>query len=294
MESTGVSTLDMVVDALLETGEGPLWHEDEQRLYWVDIPPGRVYRFDPTTYRHELVHDAGEAIGGYTIQADGAFLLFGAGGSVRLWRDGEVTSLIAEIPAETGSRFNDVIADPEGRVFCGTMPAGKRPGRLYRLDLDGSLTVVLDDAGLSNGMGFTPDLRGFYHTDTDKGTITRFAYDRATGILANPQVLVTVPSGEGVPDGMAVDANGEIWSARWDGGALIHYSATGEELGRVPFPARKVSSVTFAGAAWSDAYVTTALGPGGDRATEGPGAGALFRLSLGVSGRPPFRSQIVV
>jgi len=292
--ASDAETPDLVVDELLETGEGPLWHEDEQRLYWVDIPPGRLYRYDPGTNRHEMVHDAGEAIGGYTIQADAALLLFGARGSVRRWRDGEVTSLIEAIPEETNSRFNDVIADPEGRVFCGTMPVGERPGRLYRLDLDGSLTIVLDDAGLSNGMGFTTDLDGFYHTDTNKGTITRFAYDRATGALANPKVVVTVPSGEGIPDGMTVDANGDIWSARWDGGALIHYSASGEEFGRVPFPARKVSSVTFAGATWSDVYVTTALGQSGDRATEGAGAGALFRLSLCVSGRPPFRSRIVV
>lgn len=282
---------ELIADYACITGEGPLWHEDEARLYWSDIPNGLLFRYDPVTGDHERVYD-GAVVGGYTIEADGALLLFGARGSVRRWRDGELTTVIDEIVAERGTRFNDVIADPEGRVFCGTMPDGDRPGRLYRLDLDGSVTVVLEDAGLSNGMGFTPDLTAMYHTDTAKGTITRFDYDRGSGDLTNGQIVVTIPGDAGFPDGIAVDTNGDLWSARWDGGALYQYSSAGDELQRVLFPARKVSSVTFAGPDYRDAYVTTA---GGDnKAEEGSGAGALFRVDLGVQGRAPFRSRIAL
>jgi D-xylonolactonase len=203
-----------------------------------------------------------------------------------------LTQLIEDQPEEQGGRFNDVIADPEGRVFCGTMPIGDRPGRLYQLDRDLRLHLVLDDAGISNGMGFSPDLTAMYHTDTTKRLISVFAYDRATGALANRRDFVRTPDepGEGMPDGMTVDAGGDVWSARWDGSVLVRYSPAGAERQRIPFPARKVSSVAFGGPDYADAYVTTAGGQ--DRPHEGPGAGALFRVRLGVSGGPEFRSRI--
>jgi sugar lactone lactonase YvrE len=282
---------DLIADYGCETTEGPLWHEDLQALFWLDIPAGRLYRFDPARGGHRLVLERGQ-IGGFTIQADGSLLLFGDRGTIFTWdpETGETQTIVEEIAAERGSRFNDVIADPEGRVFAGTILDGERPGRLYRLDRDGSLTVVLDDAGISNGMGFTPALDAFYHTNTTTRTITRYSYDRLTGEIGDGRAIVAVPVGEGVPDGMAVDEAGNLWSARWDGGALYHYAPDGSILGSIPFPAKKVSSLTFGGPTWRDVYVTCAGGP--DKASEGSGAGALFRTSLGVAGRPPFRSRI--
>ncbi|MCY4412749.1 MAG: SMP-30/gluconolactonase/LRE family protein, partial [Caldilineaceae bacterium] len=182
--------IESIADYACETGEGPLWHPDEELLYWVDIPPGKLYRYDPDTGAHGLVFDAGEAIGGFTIQEDGALLLFMARGRIALWREGQpLENLIDEIPAEREGRFNDVIADPAGRVFCGTMPRNGSNGVLYRLDTDGSLTVVIEDAGTSNGMGFTQDLKTFYHTNTRRG-ITRYDYDIDSGQITNPEFAV--------------------------------------------------------------------------------------------------------
>jgi D-xylonolactonase len=283
---------ELIADYGCDTTEGPLWDDVRGVLFWLDIPAGRLYRYDPASGQHSLAYQADGEIGGFTLQADGTLLLFGERGKIWTWEPetGQTKVLIEEIPAERGSRFNDVIADPEGRVFAGTMPDGARPGRLYRLDRDGTLTVVLDDAGVSNGMGFTLALDAMYHTDSDKGTITRFPYDRATGALGRGEIIVAIPGDQGVPDGMAVDDDGNLWSARWDGGALFHYGPDGALLGLVPFPAQKVSSLTFAGPEWRDVYVTCAGGP--DKGSEGPGAGALFRTQLGVAGRPPFRSRV--
>ena len=170
------------------------------------------------------------------------------------------------------------------------MPVGERPGRLYRLDLDGTLSVVLEDAGVSNGMGFTPHRRQFFHTNSIKRTITRFGYDEATGVLSEPRLFTRAPEGEGIPDGMTVDAEGLIWSARWDGSCVVRHAPDGDEVLRVPFPARRVTSVIFGGEDYSDLYVTTAGGD--DRATYGRGAGALFRLRPGVRGLPEFLSRV--
>lgn len=282
-------TPELIADYACVTGEGPLWHPVEKRVYWADIPQGRLFRYDPATGHHEQFYQ-GEVVGGFTIQADGALLLFMARGAIAVWRDGSMTMLHREIAGELDSRFNDVIADPKGRVFCGTMSAPSHLGRLYRLELDGSLHIVLEGIGTSNGMGFTPDRKGMYYTDSRAREIYLFDYDEVTGAIENQRLFVKIPEGEGVPDGMTVDADGFVWSARWDGGCLVRYSPEGKEVLRIEFPARKVSSVIFGGEKLQDLYVTTA---GGNRKeSEGSGAGALFRVKPGVRGVPEFPSRI--
>jgi len=280
----------LIADHACHTGEGPLWHPDERRVYWVDIPPGRLFRYEPATGRHELCYDAGEAIGGFTIQADGALLLFMARGAIRTWREGQLATVIDNIRGEEESRFNDVIADPEGRVFCGTMSSPGGKGRLYRLDRDGSLTVVVENVGTSNGMGFTPDGAGMYYIDTPTHEVSLFDYDRATGAISNRRVAVRTPEDEGGPDGMTVDAEGYLWVAKWGGSCAVRYAPDGREHSRIAFPAKKVSCVTFGGADYADMYVTTAGGH--IKETDGEHAGALFRVRPPVGGVPEFRSRI--
>lgn len=284
---------EMLCDYACETGEGPLWHPQEQRLYWVDIPAGRLFRYDPATNHHELCLDTGgDAIGGFTVQADGGLLLFMSRGAIRTWHNGTISTIHDEIPAERDTRFNDVIADPAGRVFGGTMVTPQRSGQQYRVDTDGSLHVVMDDVLIPNGMGFTPDRRAVYFTDSRRHTISLFDYDEATGAITNQRPFVSVPDSatEGIPDGMTVDAAGNVWSARWDGSCLVRYAPDGVETGRVLFPVKKVSSVTFGGPDYTDMYVTTAGGNVKD--TDGVHAGALYRVRLGIRGVPEFYSRV--
>ena len=224
----------MVADTRLVCGEGTLWHEGEQKLYWLDIPNGSIYRYDPRAGSHERVY-SGEAIGGFTVQADGSLLLFMAKGAVLIWKQGQLTTVIEEIPEEREARFNDVIADPEGRVFCGTLSTStpRRPGRLYRLERDGKIARVLEGIGISNGLGFTPDRKRLYYTDSAKGEIYVFDYERKSGAIRNQRVLIRVPASEGEPDGLTVDAEGFLWSARWNGSCIVRFSPEGREVLRV-------------------------------------------------------------
>ena len=144
-------------------------------------------------------------------------------------------------------------------------------------------------------MGFTPDGKGMYYTDTRKREIYIFDYDQGTGAITNQRVFVRVAKGEGGPDGMTVDAEGYVWGARWGGGCVVRYAPDGTEERRISFPARKVSSVTFGGGDYTDLYVTTAGGH--NKPEDGAGAGALFRVRLGdegIRGVPEFRSGIQV
>lgn len=284
-----MNEFELLADYACVVGEGPLWHPFESMLYWTDIDTGRMFRYDPETGEHEHFY-SGETVGGFTLCEDGALLLFGAKGSIRKWSTVHSETLFASLPGEEGSRFNDVIADPEGRVFCGTMATGDIPGKLYRLDTDRSIRAVAEGIGCSNGMGFTPDLRSMYYTDSFKHEIYLYDYDRATGEISNQRLFARLPNDLGFPDGMTVDAEGCLWSAVWDGGCVLRFTPDGSEIQRVAVPAKKVSSVTFGGPDCADLYVTTA---GGDKkSAEDPHAGALFRLRDAGKGVPEFLSRL--
>jgi D-xylonolactonase len=313
---------ELVANTRCAIGEGPLWHPEENRLYWVDIPAGRMFRYDPASGCHEQVLQSG-VIGGFTIQADGALLMFMEEGAGKLWSQGKLSTVLAPRRDHRHHRFNDVIADPLGGVLCGVigydkpidvadrnpaellivkgrrrlrhlarrfMPRHRSAGGLFHLDRQRKLTRLANGIGLANGMGFSPDWSRLYFADSGKRELLAFDYNSETGGLSNRRLFARVPEGEGVPDGLTVDSEGYVWSARWDGACVVRYDPQGAVERSFQLPARKVSSVTFGGSDYRDLYLTTA--GGGDRETEGPGAGALFRLTPGVQGMPEFRSRV--
>ncbi len=287
-----------VADFACKTGEGPLWHAEHACLYWLDIPDGELYRYRPATGQSHLVYQADRQVGGFTIQTNGALLLFMEGCRVMAFHEGTTTVLIEGVPGQETNRFNDVLAGPQGQVFCGTMSTPGQPeadGVLYRLDPDGALTALMGGIGTSNGMGFTPDRRFFFHTDTRTGTVTRYPWSDQEGDFdrSHPETWYTAAPepGTGRPDGMTVDARGHLWIAHWDGSRIVHVDPTGAVIDAIAFPTLKVSSVTFGGPDLTDMYVTTAGGH--DKACNGATAGALFLLPGIARGLPEFRSRIV-
>jgi D-xylono/L-arabinono-1,4-lactonase len=158
---------------------------------------------------------------------------------------------------------------------------------------------VMDGLGIPNGMGFTPDLRQMYFTDSVTRTIYLFDYDSTTGKLGNKSVFAEIPRELGVPDGMAVDAQGNVCTAIWFGSRLRRYSPDGRLRDEVLLPSPQTSAVAFGGADYSTVFVTSAAGRGGDSLkppefnAEQPRGGALFSFHLeGWCGAPPFRSRI--
>ena len=282
----------VLVDHPSDTGEGPLWDDVSNTLTWNDIPSGTLFRYDPAGRTNTVIYQHTGSIGGHTLQADGSLMLFGDNGAIHKMVNGAAEVIVDEIPAVVGSRFNDVIADPLGNVFCGTMPLAHKPAQLFRLDVDGSLDLIWDDLGLGNGMGFSPDEKTFYHSDSNNRVVYRADY--ADGELSNRNVLIRLDDEYAVPDGIAVDAAGDIWLAVWDGSSLLHYTATGELIDRVMFPVRKVSSLSFGGIDFGTAFVTTAGGRNRD-GDDGPLAGSLFAVNIpGVRGKSDYRSRILL
>ena len=281
--------VEIVANLGCELGEGPLWHPQEKCLYWTDITQGLLHRYTPASGRCECVLE-GRPIAGVTRQADGSLLLFRDRGTIEVFRNGRIAeTIVAEIPEESGHRFNDVIADSCGRVFCGTMAPNwhEVPGRLYCIDTDGSYRLVLEQVGLPNGMGFTPDRRHIYLTDSANRTIYSFDYDSQNGVLANRQVFAEVKP-PALPDGLTVDEAGNVWSACWDGSCVICYAPNGSIEKTLSLPTPNVTSVTFGGDDYADLYITSAAIDCADSRY----AGALFRIRKAGRGCPEFPSDI--
>src|ERR1039458_4806810 len=239
-----------------QVGENPLWHPEAQTLFFVDIFAGTVYTYTPSTESHRLFCQT-RVTGGFTFQEDGSLLLFQDGVISVLGLDGSLRE-VATGMCPQNERFNDVIADPEGRVYAGAMGGN---GRLRRFDTDGRVTDLFDGVGIPNGMGFTPDLKGMYFTDSEARKIYHFDYDRKTGNLSNRRLFVEISASEGLPDGMTVDAEGYVWTALWFGSCVKRFAPNGNLDRELFFPVTQTSSVTFAGPGLEDMYVTSAGAP---------------------------------
>jgi sugar lactone lactonase YvrE len=265
-------------------GENPLWNEAEGRIYWVDIDSGRLFRADHATKDHECFY-RGPVIGGFTFQADGTLLLFEVNRIATLDPNGRRRIIVDNIDPDM-KRFNDVIADPEGRVYAGTIGKNDTSGGLYRVELDGKVTCLWKGTGIANGMAFSSDLRKFFWTCTTRRFIERHDYERETGALSNGSRFYQAETDEGDPDGLTIDGGDNLWSARWGGSSLLRIDPSGKVTDKVVFPVERVSSAAFGGPELDTLYVTTAsLGESGE-------AGTLYRVKVPARGRAEFRSRI--
>jgi len=279
--------ITILINEHCELGENPLWRPEDGCLYWTDIAGGKVHRLCAATKEHRVIY-SGEKVGGFTFQENGDLLLCRVRDLALLRKDGRV-DVAREFADEGMERFNDVIADPEGRVFAGTIGTTATSGGLYRVDHHGAIQLLFRGTGCSNGMGFSPDLRTFYWTCSTRRRICAFDYDRATGHLAGERVLYEAGAEEGIPDGLTVDADGHIWSARWDGFAVVHHAPDGSVVERFTFPVAKVTSLCFGGPNLDQFFVTTAGGKSDDPGDDG----TVYQWSAGVRGPAEFKSRIL-
>ena len=285
-------TPELALDARAELGEGPLWDDRRRRLLFVDIMRGHVYEFDPST-KTDRVLDVGEPVGAVALTTRGDWIVAAKSGFSRLDPDTGALTPIAAVEADRPrTRMNDGYVDSRGRLWAGTMSLdGKREqGSLYRLDPDGSVTLMLSNVTTSNGIDWSPDDREMYYVDTGTGRVDRFDFDAGAGTIGNRRTFVTIDPAAGKPDGLVVDADGNIWLALWRGGAVHKYSPGGTLEQTVSLPVTLTTKPAFGGESLEDLYVTSAwidLDAGG-RAAQ-PSAGGVFRLRPGARGRPPRR-----
>jgi sugar lactone lactonase YvrE len=278
---------EIVLDAHAELGEGPAWEAANRKLIWVDIKASRVHRFDPATGEDQTL-DVGQHVGAAVPRAAGGLLLALRDGFAR-FAGGSVSS-IAKVEAERPeNRMNDGKCDPRGRFWAGTMADDERAGAgtLYRLD-EGGVTPMVTGVTISNGLAWSADERTMYYIDTPTGGVDAFDYDADSGSISGRRRVVTLPEGNGTPDGMTLDDDGCLWVALWGGWGVHRYLPDGTLDMVIPLPVKQVTSCAFGGEGADELYITSAaIGLSAEERDAQPHAGALFRCRPGVTGPFP-------
>ena len=295
------SPIEVVADNGDLCGEGPLWDDQQQVLYWTDIDGKKVYRLLWKEQRHELLHH-GFQVNGACMHQGGGFVVTNSGG-VWLWDPPSKPTLLASEADGQECLLNDCIADPQGRVYSGSYhfnPNGMAaPSFLFRVDTDGSVHVADEGIQFSNGLAFSPDCSTLYFSDSVARCVYSYKWHGDTGKLSDRRMFVRLPREEGFPDGLTVDSEGFLWCAHWFGGCITRYDPDGKRERKVVVPASQTSSLAFGGpdldvifvtsAAKSNMLETAPLGYNPDKLFVG---GRMYKMNADVQGRKEYRSRV--
>lgn len=282
---------ELILDAKAKLGEGSIWDPRQEILWWVDIEGRKLFRYHPESGENRSF-DMPSRIGtvvprkdpGLVVALENGFSHFDPeSGNLEFITDPE-----AHLP---NNRFNDGKCDPAGRFWAGTMAmSGDRTGKgsLYCLFPDGSCEKKIEGVSVSNGLCWSLDATTFYYIDTPTKRIDAYSYDNDTGVISEPRVAVRIPEDTGMPDGMTMDDQGNLWVAQWGGYRVACYNPnTGNQIDQIDLPTGSITSCAFGGPDLETLYITCAsAGFDEERWKKEPHAGGLFAANPGVRGIP--------
>jgi sugar lactone lactonase YvrE len=286
-----MSSVDLLCDVRCQVGESPLWLPGEQALYWVDIEGRRLHRWraaDGRSHRWQ----AAERLACIAPMVGGGFVAGMEDGifAVQPQADGTLaTRLLARAShAQRGMRFNDGRTDRAGRFWAGTMvmdmTLAEPAGVLHRLDGRGLSAPLVDGLLVQNGLGFSPDGRTMYLSDSHPDARKIWAFDLSDdGTPSRRRLFVDMNLHPGRPDGCAVDTDGALWVCANDGHAVLRFTPDGRLDRTLALPVSKPSMCAFGGAAMDELYITT-IRPASPSPAEAAVVGAVFVCRPGAQG----------
>jgi sugar lactone lactonase YvrE len=281
--------IQCVLSAKAIIGEGPMWSVKEQCLYWADIPGKKLHIFTPRDGKNQT-YELPDLVTTISPRKNGGLLL-----TLRSTfafydpKTGELETLAQPEPDRPGNRFNDGKCDRQGRLWAGTMGDVEWDspiGNLYRFDTSLKPVRVEEAIACSNGLGWSPDNKTFYFSESFRYRIFAYDFDAATGNISNRRIFATLNDKNGAfPDGLTVDAEGFVWSAQPVFGRLVRYDPAGKIERIIELPVSRGTSVMFGGENLDVLYVTTMRGAlTEEQLAEEPLAGSLLALRPGVRG----------
>ncbi|XP_018333443.1 regucalcin-like isoform X2 [Agrilus planipennis] len=302
------------VERVLENfivGEAPHWDVATQNLYFIDCPGKSINRYDPVTKSHHQAVTDGNRVAffipvegkqnDYIIGIDNELVHIvwdGTSNKIEKWEK------LVEVP-DKQVQFNDGKADPAGRLWTGTMavitPSGDVPpnkGAFYSLE-NGQLKQHIGEVHISNGLAWNSDLKKMYYIDSGRRTVDEFDYDQENGTISNRKPIFTLEKHNipGIPDGMTIDSDGNLWVAVFLGSRVIKIDPRKPEtlLDTVTLPALQVTSAAFGGPNLDELYVTTGRDTRMSKHLQPPVDGALYRVTnTGSKGLPSNKVKISV
>jgi sugar lactone lactonase YvrE len=279
--------VDCVWKSTAQLGEGPVWVPKQRVLYWLDIKKKQVFRYHVDNGNKDC-QNVEPLISCLALRRTGGLVAASPQGVGNFdWSHATVAinSKLANEPAN--NRPNDGKCDSLGRFWLGSMDDEEQQptGKLYRIHGDGSVVTVLDGVIICNGIGWSPDDLTFYFTDSVNRTILAFDYEQETGLLKNRGIFAQIKNEHGYPDGLAVDVEGGVWSAHWDGWRVTRYAPDGGIDRIIDMPIPRPTSCAFGGSDLMDLYITSAsIGLNKQQLAKAPLSGSLFLHKPGIAG----------
>ncbi len=274
-------------------GEGTVWSERHQALYWVDILGCQLHCYHPATQTRDSWAFE-ENISAVAERADAPDLLVALRHGFTFFNTetGTLQRLHQPEPERAGNRFNDGKCDAQGRFWGGTMDFDcKAPtGALYRYSADGQCARMADGYAVTNGPTWSLDGRTLYFNDTVRAQVHAFDFDPSIGAISNRRVWLELAPGDGFPDGMTTDAAGRLWLAHWGAACVTcHDPVTAVELARVSLPTRHITNCAFGGPDLQTLFISSACsGLSAEQLAFEPLAGALFCVEVDSPGLAAF------
>lgn len=274
-----------------QLGESPVWDERQGDLVHVDIPNGlvHVWRRRSAQVRTRRVADEVSAV---VLRRSGAGMVAACGLDLRLFGDDNQRALATIHEEIRANRLNDCRADPQGRLWAGTMSRARTPATagLYRLEPGRPIERVLAGCTISNGIGWSPDGERMLYIDSTTQQIDVFDFDGASGAVSGRRRLAAIDRDDGLPDGLAVDAEDGAWVCLFGGGVVRRYDRDGRLDEEIPLPVTNPTCPTFGGPELTTLFITSArhrLSP--DQLRAEPAAGSVLAIELGIAGLPANR-----
>jgi sugar lactone lactonase YvrE len=284
-----MAEVEHVLEVRNVIGEGPVWHSQDECLYWVNfIEQFQILRFSPQT-RHLDVFETGEPVMALGIRKAGGFIA-ATGKGIARWDAEHKTfePLCNPLAGQSSCRLNDAATDSQGRFWVGTMndadPKGPN-GELFCVQGDGSWQVKDKNITVSNGIGWSPDRKIMYFTDSFRYSVYAYDFEADTGKITNRRTFVQTSPDGGVPDGLTVDSEGFVWSAFWGGWKVVRYTPEGKVDREYRLPVPNPTSCAFGGKRLNELYITSAsLGLSKEEKERHVQSGDLFCLRAGITG----------
>lgn len=285
----------LVVDSKFSIAETPIWDSNLQKLYWTDLFPGDVHRYDPATggddrfYTGEIIGSAIPCVepGKVLVVLDsGAYLLDLATGNKKFIVDPENGNPL--------NRYNDSRCDAKGRLFMSSVAktygsdayTPDQVGAFYMVDLDGTVTKVVDGIQQYNCMVWTPDNKKLLINDTYHQKLLCFDYDLEKGPVSGPYEVIDFEGKQGMPDGMSIDEEGNLYICHWTG-VISMWDKNYNHIKDIPFPCEQIGCSGFGGKDMKDFYVAScAFYYTDEDFKKNPGAGGLFVAHSDIAGLP--------
>lgn len=286
---------ELIVDARNAVGESPVWVPQDNALYWVDIPNGGLQRWSADT-GHVHAWKTPEMLACIARHRRGGWVAGMESGFFHLYphSDGSLDSarLASVAHSRNDMRLNDGRCDRQGRFWAGSMVLDMGlnlpEGRLYRYGTgqSGVIEAQLDGFIVPNGLGFSPDGKTMYVSDSHPAVqlIWAFDYDTDSGTPSNRRVFIDMNHFPGRPDGAAVDAEGFYWICANDAGLIHRFAPDGRLDFSLAVPVKKPTMCAFGGSRMDTLFVTS-IRPGDDHDPQSL-AGGVFALNPNVKGLP--------